>query len=148
VEGMGVRRAIIRSGAVLDDQEGALPRLHALVSLSLVRSVGSGKQWLPWIHIRDEARAIQFLIERDGVQGPFNLTAPNPVTNAEFVKTLARVVGRPALIPIPSFAMKWVVGEVADVLLEGQRAVPKRLLEAGFRFRFPEAEPALRDLLK
>jgi uncharacterized protein (TIGR01777 family) len=148
VEEMGVRRAIIRSGAVLDVHEGALPRLIVLTRLALIRSMGSGRQWLPWIHITDEARAIRFLIDNDDLSGPFNLVAPNALTNAQFVKTLARVVGRPALLPVPSLAIILVVGEVADVLLEGRRAVPERLLQSGFQFRFPEAEPALRDLLK
>jgi uncharacterized protein (TIGR01777 family) len=148
VEEMGVRRAIVRNGAVLDDQQGALPRLELLVRLSFIRSMGSGKQWLPWIHITDQVRAIRFLIDDDQAHGPYNFTAPSPSTNAEFMKTLARVVGRPALIPVPGLVMRLVVGEVADVLLEGRRAVPQRLLESGFRFRFPDAEQALRDLLK
>jgi uncharacterized protein (TIGR01777 family) len=148
VEEMGVRRAIVRSGAVLDAHEGALPRLVRLVRFLLIRSMGSGKQWLPWIHLRDEARAIRFLIENDEARGPFNLTAPGTSTNTEFIKTVARVAGRPALIPVPGFAVSLVVGEVADVLLEGQRAVPDRLLAMGFQFRFPVLEQALRDLLK
>jgi uncharacterized protein (TIGR01777 family) len=148
VEEMGVRRAIIRSGAVLDDQEGALPRLLLLVRLFLVGPMGSGKQWFPWIHIEDEARAIRFLIDNEQARGPFNLTTPNPLTNAGFAKALGRVLGRPSFVPIPGFAMRLLVGEVANVLLEGQRAIPARLLGLGFQFRFPDAESALRDLVK
>jgi uncharacterized protein len=148
VEEMGIRRAIVRTGAVLDDQEGALPRLVLLVRLSLVGSMGSGRQWLPWIHITDEVRAIRFLIENDQASGAYNLTAPNPSTNAGFMKTLAGVLGRPAFVPIPGFAMKLVVGQVSEVLLEGQRAVPARLQESGFQFRFPDVESALCDLLQ
>jgi uncharacterized protein (TIGR01777 family) len=148
VEEMGVRRAVIRSGAVLDDQEGALPRLLLLVRLFLVGPMGSGKQWFPWIHIEDEARAIRFLIDNEQARGPFNLTTPNPLTNAGFAKALGRVLGRPSFVPIPGFAMRLLVGEVANVLLEGQRAIPARLLGLGFQFRFPDAESALRDLVK
>jgi uncharacterized protein (TIGR01777 family) len=148
VEEMGVRRAVIRSGAVLDDQEGALPRLLLLVRLFLVGPMGSGKQWFPWIHIEDEARAIRFLIDNEQARGPFNLTTPNPLTNAGFAKVLGRVLGRPSFVPIPGFAMRLLVGEVANVLLEGQRAIPARLLGLGFQFRFPDAESALRDLVK
>jgi uncharacterized protein (TIGR01777 family) len=148
VEEMGVRRAIIRSGAVLDSQEGALPRLLLLVRLFLVGPMGSGKQWFPWIHVEDEARAIRFLIENDQARGPFNLTAPNPLTSAGFAKVLGRVLRRPSFVPIPGFAMNLLVGEVANVLLEGQRAIPTRLPGLGFQFRFPDAESALRDLLK
>jgi uncharacterized protein len=148
VEKMGVRRAIIRSGAVLDVQEGALPRLLLLVRLFLVGPIGNGKQWFPWIHVEDEARAIRFLIENEQARGPFNLTAPDSLTSAGFAKVLGRVVRRPSFVPIPGFAMKLIVGEVANVLLEGQRAIPTRLLGLGFQFRFPDAESALHDLLK
>lgn len=147
VEEMGVRRAIIRSGAVLDAHEGALPRLVLPFRLFVGGPMGSGKQWFSWIHIRDEVAAIRFLIENKEAGGPFNLTAPNPLTNAQFARVLGRVMGRPALIPIPAFAMRLAFGEVVSVLLEGQRAIPQRLLELGFTFQFPDAETALRDVL-
>jgi uncharacterized protein (TIGR01777 family) len=148
VEEMGVRRAIARSGAVLDEKEGALPRLLLPHRLFVGGPMGSGKQWLPWIHLQDEARAIRFLIENEAASGPFNLVAPTPITNAEFGKAMGRVLGRPSLIPVPGFAMKTAFGDVSNVVLEGQRAVPQRLSEMGFTFRFPEAEGALEDLLK
>ncbi len=147
VEEMGVRRAIIRTAAVLSAQEGALYRLLLPFRLFVGGRMGSGKQWLPWIHLADQARAIRFLIEREEASGPFNLAAPNPVTNAEFARVLGRVMGRPSIIPLPAFAMKLAFGEVASVLLEGQRALPRRLLDLGFTFRFPDAEAALRDLV-
>jgi uncharacterized protein (TIGR01777 family) len=147
VEEMGVRRAIARSGAVLDAQEGALPRLLLPHRLFVGGPMGSGKQWLPWIHLQDEARAIRFLIENETASGPFNLVAPEPITNAAFGKAIGRVLGRPSLIPVPGFAMKTAFGDVSSVVLEGQRAVPQRLLEMGFTFRFPKAKAALEDLL-
>jgi len=147
VEALGVRRAIIRTGAVLAADEGALPRLMLPFRLFVGGYWGSGKQWLSWIHLEDEVRAIRFLIESEQARGPFNLAAPGAVTNAEFGKALGKVMRRPYWFPIPGFALRWVFGEVTTVLLEGQRAVPNRLLELGFTFHFPDAGSALRDLL-
>ena len=147
VEDMGVRRVIARSGAVLDAEEGALPRLVLPHRLFVGGPMGNGKQWLPWIHIQDEARAIRFLIDSEAASGAFNLVAPAPITNAEFGKAIGRVLGRPSLIPVPSFAMRTAFGEVSNVVLEGQRAIPQRLLELGFTFSYADAESALEDLL-
>jgi uncharacterized protein (TIGR01777 family) len=148
VEGMGVRRAIIRTAAVLDPDEGALARLLLPFRLFVGGPMGSGKQWFSWIHKTDEVRAIRFLIENEAASGPFNLCAPNPVTNAQFARALGRVLNRPSAVPIPGFAMKLAFGEVTSVLLEGQRAIPQRLLDLGFAFRFPVVEAALKDLLR
>jgi uncharacterized protein (TIGR01777 family) len=148
VEALGVRRAILRTGAVLDPGEGALPRLMLPFHLFVGGYWGSGKQWLPWIHLQDEVRAIRFLIENEQARGPFNLVAPGIVTNADFGKALGKVMKRPYWFPIPGFALRWVFGEVTTVLLEGQRAVPKRLLDLGFAFRFPDLTSALVDLLR
>ncbi len=109
--------------------------------------MGSGEQWVPWIHLADEAAAIRCLLEDPGAEGAFNLTAPNPVTNREFSRSLGKVLHRPSLLPVPAFALRGVLGEMADLVLTGQRAVPRRLLELDFRFRFPDLEPALEDLL-
>ena len=147
VEEMGVRRATIRTAAVLSAEEGALYRLLLPFRLFVGGRMGSGKQWLSWIHLTDQVRAIRFLIEDEEASGPYNLAAPHPVTNAEFARVLGRVMGRPSIVPLPAFAMKLAFGEVASVLLEGQRALPGRLLDLGFTFRFPDAEAALRDLL-
>lgn len=147
VEAMGVRQVVIRSAVVLDPQEGALQRLMLPYRLFVGVWFGSGKQWLSWIHPQDEVGAIRFLIEHDEAHGPFNLSAPNPLTNRDFCKTLGEVLGRPTLLPAPAFAMRLVLGEVADTVLEGQRTLPERLQYLGFSFRFPEAEAALRDLL-
>jgi uncharacterized protein (TIGR01777 family) len=108
---------------------------------------GSGRQWYPWIHIDDEIRALRFLIDNELAQGPFNLTAPAPVIAKDFGKALGRVMSRPFYFPIPGFAMKLALGDVATIVLEGQRAVPKKLQELGFTFRFNDVEQALRDLI-
>jgi len=148
VERMGVRRAVIRSGAVLSTEGGAFPPMLLQSRLFLGGPLGSGRQWLPWIHIADEARAIRFLIENERAQGPFNLVAPYPLTSVEFNRALGRVMRRPAFMPVPAFALRLLAGEMSTVLLDGQRAIPRRLLDLGFAFRFPKAEEALRDLLK
>jgi hypothetical protein len=148
VESLGVRRAIIRSGVVLSAKGGALPRLLLPFRFFVGGPLGSGRQWLPWIHIADEVRAIRFLIENPAARGPFNLTAPNLLTNAEFSRVIGRVLRRPAFVPVPAFALRLLLGEMSMVLLEGQKAIPRRLQELGFTFRFPEAEAALRDLLQ
>lgn len=148
VEGMGVRRVVVRTGVVLDTEEGALPRLLLPFRLFVGGPMGSGKQWTSWIHLQDEAQALSFLIDTEEAQGPFNLTAPHPVRNLELARLIGRTMGRPALIPVPGFALRLAFGEVAEVVLKGQRAVPQRLLDLGFEFRYPKAEPALQDLLR
>lgn len=148
VEGLGVRRASIRSGLVLSAHGGALPRLLLPFRFFAGGRLGTGRQWYPWIHLADEVAAIRFLIEAEGVDGPINLTAPRPVTNAALSATIGRVLGRPALLPTPGFALRLALGDMATVVLDGQRAVPARLLALGFRFRFTEIEAALRDLLR
>ena len=147
VEDKGVRRVIIRTGAVLSINGGALPKLLLPYRLFVGGPLGSGRQFMPWIHIADEVNAIRFLIDQALAQGAFNLCAPNPVTNREFGRVLGRVLNRPSLLPVPAFSMRALFGEVADVVLEGQRAYPKRLHSFGYAFRFPELEPALHDLL-
>lgn len=147
VEALGVRRAIIRIGIVLSTKGGAFPLLALPYRLFVGGPIGPGDQWLPWIHIEDVVRAIRFLIDDQAAEGPFNLSAPKPLTNAEFGRTMARVMGRPALLRVPAFAVRLALGEMSTVVLHGQRAIPKRLLDLGFTFRFPQAQAALRDLL-
>lgn len=148
VETMGVRRAIIRTGLPLSNRGGIFPLFALPFRFFIGGPLGNGRQWLPWIHIADEIAAIRFLMERPEAHGPFNLSAPNPLTNAEFGRLLARLMGRPAFMPAPAFALRLVFGEMSTLLLDGQREIPRRLLSLGFRFRFPEAEAALRDLLQ
>jgi uncharacterized protein (TIGR01777 family) len=146
VEALDVRRVVIRSGVVLSLEGGALPRLVLPFRFFLGGPLGSGRQWTPWIHMADEVGAIRFLLEREEARGPYNLAAPSPVTNRELARALGRVLRRPAWLPVPALALQALLGEMSAVLLTGQRAVPKRLLEAGFVFRFPEIEAALQNL--
>jgi uncharacterized protein (TIGR01777 family) len=148
VEDAGVRRAIVRSGVVLSTEQGALPRLLLPYRLFVGGPMGRGKQWLSWIHPHDQSEIIRFLIENEEASGPFNVTAPDPKTNAEFGRTIGRILGRPSLVPLPGFALRLALGEVSSVVLEGQRVVPKHLQDMGFEFHFPDAESALRDLLE
>jgi uncharacterized protein (TIGR01777 family) len=147
VESLGVRRAVLRTGVVLSTEGGALPKMLLPFRLFAGGPVGSGRQCFPWIHIADEVGAIRFLLENDRASGPFNLTAPEPITNRQFSRVLGEVLHRPSLLPAPAFALRLALGEMADMLLNGQRAVPSQLQELGYTFRFPEAEAALRDLL-
>lgn len=147
VERLGVRRAIIRTGIVLSRDGGALPQMMLPFRLFAGGPLGSGRQGFPWIHLADEVRAIRWLIEREAASGPFNLAAPETLTNAEFGRVLGRVMHRPSFMPTPGFALRLVLGELSTLLLDGQRQVPQRLLDQGFTFRFPTAEAALRDLL-
>lgn len=148
VEAMGVRRPIIRTGIVLSSEGGALPRMLLPYKLFAGGKIGDGTQGFPWIHIDDEVGAIRFLIDNAAANGSFNLTAPSPPTNAEFSEAIGKAMGRPSAIPVPSFALKAAFGEMSTVLLEGQRAAPKKLLELGYTFRFTDPVAALRDVLK
>ena len=148
VEDMGVRRVIIRTGIIFSTGRGsALNRLVLPYKLFAGGSIGNGKQYLSWIHETDEARAIRFLIENKDARGAFNLTAPNPATNAEVGKAIAKVLQRPYYLHAPGFAFKLAFGEISALVTDGQRVMPQRLLEHGFEFRFPELEPALQDIL-
>jgi hypothetical protein len=147
VEEMGIRRAITRSGVVLSTKDGAFPRMLLPFKLFVGGPIGSGQQWMPWIHIHDEVRAVRFLIENEASQGVYNLTAPNPVTNGQFATIMGNVMRRPGIVPVPAFVMQTLFGELSTVLLDGQRAVPHRLLEEGFTFEYNELEAAIRDLL-
>jgi uncharacterized protein (TIGR01777 family) len=148
VEQMGVRRMVIRSGAVLSTRGGAFTRLVLPFKLFVGGPMGSGKQYIPWIHIADEVGAIRFLIENQAASGIYNLVAPQAVTNAEFGKTIAQVISRPYWFPIPAFAMRLAFGEVAVTVLEGQRVVPGRLQDLGYSYQYPDLGSAISDLLK
>lgn len=147
VEDMGVRRAIIRSGLVLSRKGGALPLMLLPFRFYLGGVLGSGEQWFPWIHIADEARAIRFLIEQEDAHGPYNLTTPDPLTHAEMMHAIGRALHRPTWLHVPAFAVRMVLGQMGSLLLYGQRAVPRRLQDAGFEFRFATADAALQDLV-
>ncbi|MDE3090498.1 MAG: TIGR01777 family oxidoreductase, partial [Chloroflexota bacterium] len=149
VESLGVRRVILRTAPVLAKESGILMWLALPFRLFVGGPLGNGKQWFSWIHIVDHVAAIRFFIENESARGIFNLSAPNPLTNAEFGRALARALGRPYWFPTPAFAMRLVFGELGRVMILGsQRVLPRRLQEAGFEFQFPEAKAALRDLLR
>jgi len=147
VEALGIRRVVIRTGIVLQKGAGVLPQLMLPFQLLVGGPVGSGKQLYSWIHILDEAAAILFLLENEGCKGVYNLTAPDPHSNAEMGKSLARVMNRPYWMPVPGFALKLVLGEMSTLVLDGQRVLPRRLEADGFVFQYPRLEDALRNLL-
>jgi hypothetical protein len=148
VETLGVRRAIIRTGVVLDTAGGVLPVVTLPFKFFAGGPLGDGKQWFPWIHVEDEVDAIRFLIENPQASGPFNLCAPFPVRNAELSQLVGKLMRRPAFMPAPAFAMQLVLGEKAAIVLCSQRQLPRRLQELGFQFKYPKAEAALKDLLR
>lgn len=148
VSKMGVRRPVIRTGVVLSKEGGALPKMLLPFKFFAGGPIGSGKQWLPWIHITDQVRAIKFLLDHPSADGPFNLAAPNPVNNKQFGEILGAIMRRPAFMPTPGVAMKAIFGEMSTVLLDGQRVVPQRLEELGFAFTYSTLREALSDLLK
>ncbi len=142
------RVAIIRSGVVLALDGGAFPRMLLPFRFGLGGPIGSGRQYLPWIHRADWLALVRWLLVTPSASGPFNGTAPTPVTNREFAKTLGRVLHRPALARVPGFVLKTVVGEMAGpLLLTGQRAIPARAVELGFEFQYRELRSALEDVL-
>ncbi|MFO7944953.1 MAG: TIGR01777 family oxidoreductase [Anaerolineales bacterium] len=144
---LGVSHIVVRLGVVLSEKGGALPRLLLPFKLFLGGSLGNGEQWYSWIHIDDVCNAIKYLSEHTHAQGVYNLTAPNPVKNKLFAKTIGEIMSRPAFLPVPGFLMKMVLGEVSSVVLDGQRVIPKRLRQLNFSFQYPELGEALRDLI-
>ncbi|MFC5602517.1 TIGR01777 family oxidoreductase [Sporosarcina koreensis] len=144
----GARTVFMRFGVVLGNDGGALPLMTLPYKLFAGGTVGSGKQWVSWIHVTDVIRAILFAIEHRSVEGPVNVTAPSPLRMKEFGKTIGTVLKRPHWFPTPALAMKLALGQKSKLVLEGQKVLPEVLLENGFTFEFPELESALRDLLR
>lgn len=140
------RLAIVRSGLVLGADGGALKKMILPFKLGLGATLGSGQQYMPWIHVDDWVALVSWLIATDRAAGAFNASAPKPVTNREFTRTLGRVVRRPAVFHAPAFVLRIGLGEMADMLLTGQRVLPAAAEELGFRFAHRELEPALRSL--
>lgn len=143
---LGVRVIAVRTGFVLG-KGGALDRMVIPFKFFAGGPVGSGNQWLPWIHLDDLIGIIKFSIENGGVDGPINATAPNPLTMRQFSKALGRAIGRPSWLPVPGFILKLALGEMSDLLLNGQRALPCKALKLGYRFKYRHAEEALRAIL-
>ena len=148
VEVYGVRRAVIRTGLVLGEKGGVLSRLVLPFRFFLGGPLGSGKQWVSWIHIEDEVQAILYLMEHHELRGIFNLTSPHPLRNRDFSRKLGEALKRASWLPVPGFSLRWLFGEMAEeTILSGQKVLPARLQEAGYEFVFPEAEKALTDIL-
>jgi len=145
-EALGLRVVLVRTGLVLAAEGGFLPRLLGPFKLGLGGRIGSGRQWMPWVHIDDQIALIDFLLHRDDARGPYNACAPNPVRNRDFAKALGEVLSRPAVVPVPELMLKVALGELSLLLLGGQRAMPARLQAAGFTFRFTDLPAALDDL--
>lgn len=143
----GVMLSIIRTGLVVGKNGGFLQKMLLPFKLGLGGRLGDGKQWMPWIHMDDITGIILFILNSDDMEGVFNATAPNPVTNEEFTATLARVLHRPALMPLPAFFLKLAFGEMSRLLLTGQRAVPTSVLNKGYQFRYTRLDDALNNVL-
>lgn len=143
-EDLGIRTVLLRTGIVLSKDGGALGTMLLPFKMGVGGVVGSGKQWMSWISLEDQIRAMLFVLENVTIRGAVNLTSPNPVTNEQFAKTLGEVLYRPTFLPLPEFAVGMIFGEMGDaLLLDSTKVQPKRLEDAGFEFKFPELKPAL-----
>jgi uncharacterized protein len=136
----------MRFGVVLG-QGGALSKMLAPFRLGLGGPIGSGTQWMSWIHIDDAADLILFAMQNNSIRGAMNATAPQPVTNAMFTRELAAALHRPAFLPVPALALRVMFGEMSEIILGGQRVVPQAALASGFQFKFPQVRPALENVL-
>jgi hypothetical protein len=143
IDSLGVRRVIIRQAIVLSRREGILPLMSLPVRLFAGGRLGSGRQGLPWIHIDDTVGAIQFLLENDRARGAFNLCAPNTPSNAVFMQTLCQTLARPYWLHIPDFALRLALGQMSELLLNGQFAIPQRLAALGYAFKYQTLSDAL-----
>lgn len=144
-EELGMRVATVRTGVVLSPSGGALEKMLPPFKLGLGGPVAGGEQYVSWVHIQDVVGTYLFCLDTEEASGPVNATAPEPVTNAELSKTLGRVLGRPAVVPVPALAVKMLFGEMAQIVTTGQRAMPRRLTELGYSWRQPDLEQALRS---
>jgi uncharacterized protein (TIGR01777 family) len=144
----GIRVMNARFGVILDTNGGALKKMLPPFRMGVGGRIGSGKQWMSWIALDDVIGGIKFALANESVKGPVNFVSPNPVTNAEFTKTLGKVLSRPTIFPIPAFAIKLMFGEMGEaLLLGGQRVAPARLAGGGFEFSYPQLEAALGHML-
>jgi uncharacterized protein (TIGR01777 family) len=146
VDSLGVRRVIIRTSLVLDARQGVLPLMALPVRLFAGGPLGTGEQGISWIHLEDEVRAIRYLLENDKARGVFNLSAPNPLPNADFIRALAKALLRPYWMPAPAPFLQMVLGEMSTLLLDGQFVIPQRLVNLGFIFHYETVHEAFRDL--
>jgi uncharacterized protein (TIGR01777 family) len=142
-----MRVAYTRTGVVLSPSGGALAKMLPFFKMGLGGPVAGGHQYVSWIHLEDVVGALLCCVDEAAAEGPVNVTAPNPVTNTELSHALGRALGRPAFLPVPGLAVKLLYGDMSEMVTEGQRVVPARLRTLGYRFRHPDVEPALRDVL-
>jgi uncharacterized protein (TIGR01777 family) len=145
---LGVRVALVRTGVALSPSGGALEKMLTPFKLGLGGRLGSGRQWFPWIHIDDIAGIFRHALMTSAIDGPVNGVAPGIVTNEEFTRVLAAVLNRPVFFPVPEFALRFLMGEMAEVALSSQRVFPHVALDTGYQFKFPNLRPALESLLK
>lgn len=145
-EELGVRVVLVRIGGVLESDGGALPKMIMPFKFFLGGPIGSGKQWFSWIHRDDITGIIKYALENELISGPINLTAPEPVTNKEFSSAIGRAISRPSWLPVPGFIVKITFGELGDILLTGQRVLPEKALKAGYKFKYPDVDGALRTI--
>jgi uncharacterized protein (TIGR01777 family) len=139
----------MRFGVVMSADGGALPKMLTPFRLGLGGRMGNGRQWWPWVSVRDVVGAIQHVLNHESLSGPVNTVAPNPVSNAEFTRILASVLRRPALFPMPAFAVRIIFGEMGEELfLSSQRVVPARLVASGYQFQHPDLKHALQEILR
>jgi len=146
-EDVGIRTVSLRTGIVLSREGGALPQIALPFRFGLGGRLGDGSQWVPWIHLDDVVSLARAATDDPRLRGPLNVVAPAPVTNAELTRTLGRVLSRPTLLPVPAFALRLALGDMAGELLGSRRVVPRAALDAGFAFEHPSLEPALREEL-
>ncbi|WP_042198312.1 TIGR01777 family oxidoreductase [Paenibacillus camerounensis] len=142
----GTRLVKLRTGVVLGNESGAFPKMKLPYVLGFGGRIGSGKQWLSWIHLEDIARLIDFCIRNPEINGPVNATAPDPVTNGQFGRMIGKVYHRPHWFPVPAFVLKAAAGELSEILLKGQRVLPSKAVNQGFTFNYPTLQPALEQL--
>jgi hypothetical protein len=147
-EALGMRVVLVRTGLVLSAEGGMLTQLLRPFKLGLGGPIGSGRQWMPWVHIKDQIALIDFLLNCHTASGPYNACAPHPVRNQEFARQLGKALHRPAVLPVPAFVLRTALGEMSGLLLGGQRAQPARLEAAGFNFAFSDLQGALDDLVR
>lgn len=145
-EEQGARVAITRFGIVLGKNGGALGQMIPLFKMFIGGPIGNGRQWFSWIHIRDLAEAFIFLMKHPEISGPVNLCAPIPVRNRDLAKSLGKALHRPSFMPAPAFMISLMLGEFGSVILKGQRVLPRRLLQSGFTFQYPEIDTALQSI--
>jgi hypothetical protein len=146
-QALGMRVVLLRTGLVLGQGGGMWPTLRHVFNSRMGGKLGSGRQWMPWIHLDDEVGIIAEALENSGYSGPVNLAAPNPVTNAELTSAVAGALKKPAIFPVPAFVLKMALGDLGRSILESQRAVPKAALSRGYQFKHPELSGALQSLI-